>query len=114
MTLRWRTHLRRDDRRSTTGDSRRQTLNDDVEDWRQEQAEQRDTEHAGEDGDAHGLTHFEARPRRQYGPQSGAARIKNRGAARHAIALALPRELHNQNRVLAREAGQHEKADLRE
>src|SRR6266404_5178390 len=108
MALRGRCYLRRDNRRATSRDLRRQTLNDYVEDGRQEESEQRDTEHAGENGDAHGLTHFGARARRQHerndahdesdrrhehGAQADSASLENRLSARSALGLSLASEL---------------------
>jgi hypothetical protein len=42
------------------GGAVRQPTDHRVEDWSQEQAEEGDAEHAGEHGDAHGLSDFEA------------------------------------------------------
>ncbi len=103
---------------------------DDVEDGRQEQTEERDAEHAGEHRDAHRAG--ESRRRRRSRTRAARTPMMNaidvistgRSRTRHASRIAVTRsapsssrclrELDDQDGVLARQAGQHEEADLRE
>ena len=86
-------------------------------------------EHAGEHRDAHRVTHLaagaacgderhhahdECERGHQDRPQPQPARFDGRLDHAHALLDALARELDDQDRVLAREADQHDEADLRE
>src|SRR5215218_6752815 len=94
----------------------------DVEDRRQEDAEDRQPDHAGEYGDTHGVTHFGAGTRR--GDQRENARDEGdrghedraepetrrlEGGFNDALAFfpQLDGELHDQDRVLGRETDEH-------
>src|SRR5688500_15339730 len=102
---------------------------DDVEDRREEETEERHAQHPGEDGDAHRLTnleagaggkherydsHYKCERRHENRAQPDAAGSQDGLARRLAFILPLLRELDDEDRVLARKPGEHEKTDLRE
>jgi hypothetical protein len=102
-----------------------------VKDRRQKQPEERHPEHPGEHRDAHDAPHLRARAGREHErqhahdererghqdrPQPHPRRLERRAhrVVRRLLHLQLPRELDDQDRVLAREPHQHEQRDLRE
>ena len=113
------------DQRLVTGEAAQQH----VEHRREEDAERRDADHAGEHRDAHGVTHLragadrcyqrhhahdEGNRRHQDRPQPQAAGLDCRGDRRAPGKLKFARELHDQNRVLRRQPDQNEQANLGE
>jgi hypothetical protein len=106
-----------------------QTPDDVVEDRGEEQPEDGDAEHPGEHCYAHRApdleagaggehqrhdAHDESHRRHQHRPQPDAARAENRVEPRLPVVLPLPRELDDQDRVLARQPREDEEADLGE
>ena len=106
-----------------------QAAQQDVEHRRQEDAEGGDADHAGKDGDAHGLAHLGAGAGRITSgstPMMKAIDVMRMGRRRRRLAsiaacarrapgkLQLARELDDQDGVLGRQADQHDQADLRE
>ena len=103
-------------------------LDDVIKNRRQENAEQRDAEHAGEHGGAQSAAHLGARADRNHerdyaedegetghddGPEPQLASRQRRLEARFArFALRLS-EFHDQNRILAGQTHQHQETDLR-
>jgi len=100
-----------------------------VEDGGEEQAEDGDADHAGEDGDAHGLAHFGAGTGRDdegiYTGDEGDAGHQDRAepeatgfeggfGGRFAFVLLGLGELDDEDGVLARETDEHDEADLGE
>src|ERR1051326_976822 len=123
-----RLHLRRRSY-STLCPTGSDAADEDIKERCEDQTEEGDAEHSREDGNSHDVTHFragaarehkgqdshdECKRRHQNRTQTDACCLEGRAESVAALLLEIPRELDDQDRILAGEPDEDEETDLRE